>query len=68
MEAAAQMFSAATPTYLFGRLVMLFEAQPNYIGEATALALQMIAVLYMIVIVGCGYAWGKRTALRSQSA
>ena len=47
---------------------MLFEAQPNYIGEATALALQVIAVLYMIVIFGCGYAWGKRTSFRSQSA
>ena len=47
---------------------MLFEAQPNYIGEATALALQGIAVLYMIVIFGCGYAWGKRNAFRSQSA
>lgn len=59
LAAASQMFSAATPTYLFGRLAMLFEAQPNYIGEATALALQVIAVLYMIVIFGCGYAWGR---------
>lgn len=60
LVAASQMFSAATPTYLFGRLAMLFESQPNFIGEATALALQVIAVLYMIVVFGLGYVWEKR--------
>lgn len=39
---------------------MLFESQPNFIGEATALALQVIAVLYMIVVFGLGYAWERR--------
>ena len=66
LAAASQMFSAATPTYLFGRLAMLFESQPNYIGEATALALQVIAVLYMIAVFGFGYAWKKRKAVHSQ--
>ncbi|OUN14439.1 hypothetical protein B5G38_13720 [Gemmiger sp. An87] len=66
LAAASQMFSAATPTYLFGRLAMLFESQPNYIGEATALALQVIAVLYMIAVFGFGYAWEKRKAVHSQ--
>ncbi len=60
LVAASQMFSAAAPTYLFGRLAMLFESQPNFIGEATALALQVIAVLYMIVVFGLSYAWEKR--------
>lgn len=68
LAAASQMFSAATPTYLFGRFAMLFESQPNYIGETTALALQVIAVLYMIVVFGCGYAWEKRKTACSRSA
>lgn len=68
LAVASQMFSAAVPTYLFGRLAMRFESQPNYIGETTALALQVIAVLYMVVVFGCGYAWQKRKAARSQPA
>ena len=62
LAVVSQMFSAAVPTWLFGRVAMLFETQPDYIGETTALALQVIAVLYMVAVFGCGYAWEKRKA------
>lgn len=56
----SQMYSAATPTYLFGRLAMLFESQPNYIGQTTMVAVQVIAVILMFVIFTVGYLWGRR--------
>ena len=56
----SQMYSAATPIYLFGWLANLFEAQPNYIGRATFLAVQVISVVILLVVFICGYIKGKK--------
>ena len=56
----SQMYSAATPAYLFGRIAILFESQPNYVGQATMTALQVIAVVLMLAVFTCGYLWGRR--------
>ena len=58
--ALSQMYSTSTPMYLFGGLARLFESQPNYAGRASFLALQVIAVVLMIVIFSGGYFWGKK--------
>ena len=51
----SQMFSAAVPTYLFGRIAMLFETQPNYAGRTTMVVMQIMAVMLMIIIFSVGY-------------
>jgi len=56
----SQLYSAATPIYLFGKFAMLFESQPNYIGQTTMVAVQVIAVILMFVIFTAGYFWGRR--------
>jgi len=56
----SQMFSASTPLYLFGRLAMLFESQPNYAGRTTFVAMQVIALVYMIVVFAAGVIREKR--------
>lgn len=58
LAAASQMFSAAVPTYLFGRWISLFE-QPGHIGRTSMITLQVIAVVYMIAVFVCGYVWEK---------
>ena len=50
----SQMFSASTPLYLFGGIARLVESQPNYAGRATMVALQVIALIYMILVFSAG--------------
>ena len=58
----SQMFSASTPLYLFGRIAVLFESQPNYAGRASMVALQVIGLVYMIIVFSVGmYLEKKRT-------
>jgi len=38
LAAASQMFSASVPTYLLGRLAILFETKQNFIGRASLVA------------------------------
>ena len=56
----SQMFSASTPLYLFGRLAMLFESQPNYAGRTSMVAMQVIALVYMIMVFTAGVIREKR--------
>lgn len=56
----SQMFSASTPLYLFGWLARLAESQPNHIGSATMAALQVIALVYMMLVFCIGFYLGKR--------
>ena len=56
----SQMFSASTPLYLFGGLARLFESQPNYAGRASLVALQVIALVYMIAVFAAGVIREKR--------
>ena len=56
----SQLYSAATPSYLFGWLANMFESQPNYIGRASFLAIQVIAVVLLFVVFVCGYVKGKK--------
>jgi len=62
----SQTYSAATPLYLFGRLAILFESQPNYVGQTTMVAMQVIAVIFMIVIFTAGYFWGRKHWRKSE--
>ncbi|MBQ3535036.1 MAG: hypothetical protein IJA56_07760 [Clostridia bacterium] len=52
--AFSQMFSASTPLYLFGRIAMLFESQPNYAGRASMVAMQVIGLVYMVIVFSVG--------------
>ncbi|MFR8088204.1 MAG: hypothetical protein ACLU6B_06855 [Lachnospirales bacterium] len=56
----SQMFSASTPLYLFGGIARLAESQPNYAGRATMVAMQVIALVYMIIIFCIGIYAEKR--------
>lgn len=56
----SQMFSAATPLYLFGGIARLVESQPNYAGRATMVAMQVLAVIYMIIVFSIGYYTEKK--------
>ena len=61
----SQMFSASTPLYLFGGIVFggiarLVESQPNYTGRATMVAMQVIALIYMIIVFCVGIYLEKR--------
>ena len=60
LAAFSQMFSAATPLYLFGRLAMLFESQPNYAGRASMVAMQGIGLVYMVIVFSVGLYLEKR--------
>ena len=60
LTAFSQMFSASTPLYLFNRIAALFESRPNYLGTATMVALQIIALVYMVVVFCIGVYWEKR--------
>ena len=51
----SQMFSASVPLYLFGRIAILFESQPNYMGRASMAALQVMALVYMMIIFAAGF-------------
>lgn len=58
----SQMFSAATPLYLIGRIAVLFERQPNYAGMASLVAMQVIGLVYMVIVFSAGmYLEKKRT-------
>jgi len=55
----SQMFSASAPGYILGRLAILFEREPNTIGSASAVALQVISVVYMIAIFSFAFLYEK---------
>lgn len=59
LAGASQMFSAATPSWLLGRIAILFESQPNYVGRAAMMGLQVLALVYMLLIFIGGYAAEK---------
>ena len=56
----SQMYAASVPNYLFGGIARLFEPQPNVVGEATMLALQVISVILMLVVFSVGRVWGRK--------
>lgn len=56
----SQMFSASTPLYLFGRIARLAESQPNYVGRASMVAMQVIALVYMTIVFCIGIYWEKK--------
>lgn len=56
----SQMFSASTPLYLFGRIARLAESQPNYAGSASMAAMQVIALVYMVIVFCIGIYLEKR--------
>ena len=56
----SQMFSASTPMYLFGGIARLVESQPNYAGRASMVAMQVIALIYMIIVFCIGIYLEKR--------
>ena len=50
----SQMFSASTPLYLFGGIAILVETQLNYVGSASMVAMQVIALVYMLIVFSIG--------------
>ena len=60
LAAFSQMFSASTPLYLFGGIARLVESQPNYAGRASMAAMQVIALIYMMIVFCVGIYWEKR--------
>ena len=60
LAAFSQMFSTATPLYLFGGIARLVESQPNYAGRATMVAMQVIALIYMMIVFCIGIYMEKR--------
>ena len=60
LAAFSQMFSASTPLYLFGGIARLVESQPNYAGRASLAAMQVIALIYMMIVFCVGIYWEKR--------
>lgn len=55
----SQMFTAGTPLYLWSGIARLFETRTNYAGRATMTAMQVIALLVMILVFTGGYFWQK---------
>lgn len=60
LAGASQMFSASVPIYLFGRVPNLFETQPNYTGIRIMVAMEVIAVVFMIAVFCAAIFWEKR--------
>lgn len=60
LAAFSQMFSASTPLYLFGGIARLAESQPNYAGRASLVAMQVIALVYMVIVFCIGIYLEKR--------
>lgn len=58
----SQLSLMSTPTLLFIEIVKLFESDPSVIvsGMATRIALQVLALIYMIIIFCLGLYLGKR--------
>lgn len=56
----SQMYGAAAPTYFFGWLARMFESEPNTIGRASFLAIQVIALVLLLAVFLCGYLWQKK--------
>ena len=62
LAVSSQIFSASTPLYLFGGLARLVESQPNYAGRASMVAMQVIALIYMMMVFCIGIYLEKRKA------
>ena len=45
LAAFSQMFSASTPLYLIGKIAVLFESQPDYVGSASMVAMQVVGLV-----------------------
>ncbi len=67
LAAISQMYSASTPIYIYAPLARLFETQPNYVGQATTTAIQIIALILMAVIFAAGYFWKRNTDKRTMA-
>ena len=55
----SQMFSTSAPYFLFSSVALLFESEPNTIGRAFMIALQIISVVYMIAVFCVAILWEK---------
>lgn len=64
LMSVSQMFSDAAPTYLLGRIAILFESQPNYVGSTSMAALNVISFIYMAVVFLIGFTWERFALMR----
>lgn len=60
----SQLYSGAAPGYLYAGLALKFEPDPDVIGMTSAVAMQVIGTVLMIVIFTAGYVWGKKRQRR----
>lgn len=56
----SQLFSNSAPTYLLAKVAVLFEKQPNFVGERAIIALHILSVLYMAGVFFMGMMWEKK--------
>lgn len=66
LAVVSQMYTSSTPNWLFGRLALLFESQPNTIGRASMVAMEVLGVGYMLLVFLCGYVWERRKIRRDE--
>lgn len=59
LMAFSQMYGASVQGSWMARLALLFESEPNTIGMASAVALQVISVVFMISVFLAGFLWEK---------
>ncbi len=51
----SQMYGSSAPGFWLARIALLFESEPNTIGMASAVVLQVISVVYMIAVFLAGF-------------
>lgn len=56
----SQLFTSSTPIVLLSKIAILFESDSAIVGKATFMALQILALIYMIIIFCLGLYLGKR--------
>jgi len=60
LAAFSQMYSSAAPGYFIARIAMLFESEPNYVGQATMTAMNILPLILMAAVFSAGFLWGRK--------
>ncbi len=64
----SQMYTAAAPGWLLGRLAVRFEPVPGEIGPVSLLALQLLSLAFLILVFAVGFASGRGRLRRQDDA
>lgn len=66
LAVVSQLNTGAAPNWLLGRFAILFEPQPNTIGQASMVAMEVLATVYMLLVFVCGYVWERIKIRRAE--